>query len=82
MPVEFGLNSLCSHDPVRRSHIARRGARSEGEQDWPKNEQSAPENREERQNQTQEKAQNDAGNDGKIERGMLALDPDIAGQST
>ena len=82
VPVEFDLNSLCNHGPVRRSHIARRGARSEGEQDCPKTEQSAPENREERQNQTQENAQNDAGNDGKIERGMLALDPDVAGQST
>ena len=47
-----------------------------------KTDQSAPENREERQNQTHEDAQNDAGNDGKIERGMLALDPDVAGQST
>jgi hypothetical protein len=42
---------------------------------------SAPENREKRQKQTQDNAENDAGNDRKIERGMFALDPDIAGQS-
>jgi hypothetical protein len=42
---------------------------------------SAPKNREERQKQTQDNAENDAGNDGKIKRGMFALDPDIAGQS-
>jgi hypothetical protein len=32
VPVEFGLNSLCSHGPVGRSHIARRGATSDGPQ--------------------------------------------------
>ena len=36
VPVEFDLNSLCNHGPVRRSHIARPGARSEEEPDWPK----------------------------------------------
>jgi hypothetical protein len=42
---------------------------------------SAPEDREERQKQTQDNAENDAGNDGKIERGMFALDPNVARQS-
>jgi hypothetical protein len=42
---------------------------------------STPENREERQNQTKDNAQNNTGNDRKIERRMFALDPNVAGQS-
>jgi hypothetical protein len=40
-----------------------------------------PEDREEREKQAERNAQNDAGDDGKIERGMFALDPNVAGQS-
>ena len=42
---------------------------------------SASEDREERQKQTKNNAEDDAGDDGKIERRMFALDPDVAGQS-
>jgi hypothetical protein len=42
---------------------------------------STPENREERQNQTQDNAENNAGNDGKIERRMFALDTNVTWQS-
>jgi hypothetical protein len=42
---------------------------------------SASENREERENQAEHDAQNNAGNDGKIERRMFALDSNVAGQS-
>jgi hypothetical protein len=42
---------------------------------------SAPKNREEREKQTKHDAENDAGDDWEIKRGMLALDPNVAGQS-
>jgi len=42
---------------------------------------STPENREQREDQAKQNAQNDAGDDGKIKRGMFALDPNVAGQS-
>jgi hypothetical protein len=42
---------------------------------------SAPKNREEPEEQTEHDAENDAGDDGEIKRGMPALDPNVAGQS-
>ena len=42
----------------------------------------ASEDREDRKKQTQHNAENDARDDGKIKCGMLALDPDVAGQSS
>ena len=89
MLFELGCDTFCSHGPLGRSHIARQGARSTGPQVRgystqdvrPIGKGSAPEDREERQKQTQDNAQNDAGHDGKIERRMFALDPNVAGQS-
>jgi len=81
------LDSCCSHGPVGRSHMAGQLARSERPQPVATAFKaatlkiSAPEDREKRQKQTQDNAQNDAGNDGKVERGMFALDPNVAGQS-
>lgn len=42
---------------------------------------SAPENREEREQQAKHNAHDDAGHDGKIERGMFALDANVTRQS-
>jgi hypothetical protein len=42
---------------------------------------STPEDREKRQKQTQDNADNDAGDNGKIKRGVFALDPNVAGQA-
>ena len=73
MLIELRLNSSCSHGLVAVR------TRPDNTQDltgyrckW-----LPPEDREQ---QAQQDAENDAGDNGKIERGMSALDPNVAGQ--
>jgi hypothetical protein len=85
MLIELSLNSFCSHGPVGRSHTAEQRARSDGPQarGYSACALRAIENSlapEDRQQQAQENAQDDAGYDGKIKRRMFTLDPNVAGQ--